>query len=461
MSLIGSLNAAVGGLDGQAAALAAISNNVANSSTNGFKETDTSFDNFVTQVGFGSNISPGSVVAVQNATNSVAGGITTSANPTSLAISGAGFFPVQLPIGTPGSGPITYNPQQFYTQAGDFSPNVNGTLQNSEGYVLDGFPATNAAGTSFNTNALGPIQISQAPSPPVPTSTISLGANLPSTPTPGTTSFTQNVPIVDADGNSQNLVLNYSQVNSQGPISAANPVTAANPIIPNQWDLTITGSTAPAGAPATTGPLLITFGATPTTAGTIQSIAAAPTDPGNTAPATQNPGDSATINVAANFGLGAQPIALNLGQFGSTSGLTQFSGTSFAPAAPPIQNGLAQGDFNGVTIQPSGNVVINFTNGATKTIAQIPLANFNNANGLQAQSGQAFTATADSGPANIVTAGTNGTGTLEVGAVEGSNVDIATEFTQLIVAQQAYSANSKVITTANNMLQSALNLIQQ
>src|SRR6185437_15998753 len=112
-----------------------------------------------------------------------------------------------------------------------------------------------------------------------------------------------------------------------------------------------------------------------------------------------------------------------------------------------------QGSYAGVTIQSTGDVVINYSNGATRTIAQVPLANFANADALQQQSGQAFTATAESGAANTVAPGTGGVGTIVAGAVEGSNVDIATEFTQMIVAQQAYNANSKVITTANSMLQ--------
>jgi flagellar hook protein FlgE len=113
-----------------------------------------------------------------------------------------------------------------------------------------------------------------------------------------------------------------------------------------------------------------------------------------------------------------------------------------------------------VTIQPTGNVTINYDNGTTKTVAQIPLVNFASPDSLQQQSGQAFTATIDSGAANVVSAGTGGTGSIVVGAEEGSNVDIATQFTQMIVAQRAYTANSKVITTANSMMQDALNMIQ-
>jgi flagellar hook protein FlgE len=458
MSVLGALNAAVGGMDAQAVALSAISNNVANSQTVGFKETDTSFLDYVTQASATSE-APGAVVALPEYENSVQGTVTQVSNPTSLAVSGNGFFPVQLPTGTSGAGTATFSPQQYYTQAGDFSLNNAGNLQNSEGYVLDGYPAANAAGTSFNTNVLQPIQISEAPSPPLPTSAVALSANLGATPPAGTTSYTSTAQIYDAGGNEQTLNLNWSQVTATGPVSSTNVVSANNPVLPNQWDLTV--STAGAN-PQTTGPMLVTFNsASGTTAGTIESITAPVGSTAATVSAvpTGTTG-AATINLGLNFGLGTQNVALNLGQFGSTNGITQFAGTSYAQSTAPVQNGLPQGDYSGVTIQSSGNVVINYSNGATQTIAQVPLANFANPDGLQAQSGQTFTATINSGAANITAPGTGAAGTLVAGSVEGSNVDIATQFTQMIVAQQAYTANSKVITTANSMLQVAVNMIQ-
>ena len=456
MSLLGALNAGVGGMDAQAAALTAISNNVANSQTVGFKETDTSFLNYVTQASATAE-APGAVVALPEYMNSVQGTVTQVSDPTSLAVSGNGFFAVQLPTGTSATGATTYSPEQYYTQAGDFSLNAAGNLENSEGYVLDGYPAANAAGTAFNTNALGPIQISQAPSPPVATSTVGLTANLGATPPSGTTSYASTAQIYDAGGNQQNLNLNWTQVTAAGPVSATNVVSATNPVLPNQWDLTVTSGT------TTTGPLLVQFGTTGATAGTITSITDQnPADPANTVPAAgaQVTGAPATVNLALNFGLGTQNVALNLGQFGTTGGITQFSGTTYAQSAAPTQNGLPQGSYAGVTIQSTGNVVINYSNGATQTIAQVPLANFADPDALQAQSGQAYTATIASGAANIGAPGTGAAGTLVAGSVEGSNVDIATQFTQMIVAQQAYTANSKVITTANSMLQDAVNMIQ-
>jgi len=462
MSLIGSLNAAVGGMDAQAAALANISDNVANSQTVGFKETDTAFEDYVT-TSTATFHSPGAVVALPEYTNTVQGTITQVSDPTAIAISGNGFLPVQLPTGA-----TTFNPQQFYTRAGDFTTNVNGYLVNSSGYVLDGWPATNATGTTFNTTTLSPIQISQAPSPPVPTTAITLAANLPSAPPAGTTSYTSTMQINDASGNSQTIDMTWTQATALGPVSATNVVgtPATNTLLPNAWDLTLSspGDQNTATSPTTTGPLLVQFGTTPATAGMITSIAADPNAaagsvPAGTVPANQAYGDAATVNIGLNFGFGQQNVALNLGQFQTANGVTQFAGTNFEVASQS-QNGSAQGNFESVTIQPTGNVVINYDNGSTKTIAQVPLANFASPDSLQQQDGQAFTATIQSGPANIVTAGTEGTSSMVIGAVEGSNVDIATQFTQMIVAQRAYTANSKVITTADSMMQDALNMVQ-
>jgi flagellar hook protein FlgE len=259
--------------------------------------------------------------------------------------------------------------------------------------------------------------------------------------------------VIDAGGNSHNLTMTWTQTLTDGSsVSATNPATTANPVKANQWNLTVASDSG-----ATQGPLLVTFGTNASDAGTIQSITSS--DPSAVAPATQTTGSAATVALNLNLGLGAQPVTLNLGQFGGTSGITQFAGTDYQVTSQ-TQNGLAQGNYSSVSIQASGNVVINYDNGQTATVGKIPLVAFNDPNGLQQQDGQTFTATVDSGQPTVVAAGTSGTGTLTVGAEEGSNVDIATQFTQMIVAQRAYTANTKVISTSNEMLQDTLNMIQ-
>ena len=445
MSLFGALDAAVGGMNAQSTALGSISDNIANSQTVGFKATDTSFDNYVTEASETIH-TPGAVIARPQYTNSNQGTIASVSSPTSLAIAGGGFFSVQSPTGA-----SSFSTQPYYTRTGDFAPNSAGYLVNSAGYALNGWPATNAAGTQFDPNAAAPIKISKAPSPPMPTTVATLGANLPATPPAGTSSYSSSTQIYDAAGNAQKLTTTWSQATAGG-----GPVSATNPAIPNQWDLTVTGGN------TTTGPMLVSFGNNPNDAGTITAIAAPPGSSTATVaaiPATQSTGSTATLNLGLNFGLGTQNVALNLGQFGSPKGVTQFSGSTYSVASQ-TQDGAAQGNYSSVTIKPTGDVVIGYDNGATATVARIPLVNFSNPDALQQQNGQAFTATTDSGNPNIAAAGTAGNGALVVGAVEGSNVDIATQFTRMIVAQQAYTANSKVISTTNQMMQVTMNMIQ-
>ena len=138
--------------------------------------------------------------------------------------------------------------------------------------------------------------------------------------------------------------------------------------------------------------------------------------------------------------------------------MTQFAGSTYSLLGL-TQDGVPPGSFSGVTAQANGDVVVNYNNGQTRTIAQIPVVTFNAPNALQSQNGQAFTATLASGTPLAEAASTNGAGNLVIGSTEGSNVDIATEFSNLIVAQQAYSSNAKVVSTANTMLQATLQMV--
>ena len=121
---------------------------------------------------------------------------------------------------------------------------------------------------------------------------------------------------------------------------------------------------------------------------------------------------------------------------------------------------MPPGAFSGVSMQTNGDVVANYDNGQSRVVAQIPLTEFAAPDALQRQNGQAYTATSLSGDPLAEVAGTSGAGTLVTNALEQSNVDIATEFTKLIVAQQAYSANTKMITTADQLLTATINMKQ-
>jgi flagellar hook protein FlgE len=443
MSLFGAINTAISGLNAQSTAFGNISEDVANSQTVGFKRVDTTFIDYLTSSTATDN-QPGAVAARPQYINNVQGAITQTDNPLGLAIAGQGFFAVSRAIGQAGTSPV-FDPQQAYTRAGDFAMNATGYLVNSSGEYLNGW-TVDPASKAINQNALVPIQISQSTYNPVATSNVTLSANLPATPTSGTATATSplssQITVYDALGTAHTVNLNWTQ-------------TAAN-----AWSVQIgvpdstTGST-DAGA-ADVG-----FGAGSGNAvpsGTIGQVAVSATDPGTVTTGGYVAGQPATLQFTTNFGSGNQTIALNLGQYGGTSGVTQYAGSAYSLLGL-TQDGVPPGSFSGVTLQATGDVVVNYNNGQSRTIARVPLITFNNPNALQAQNGSSFTATLASGTPLAESAGTNGAGNLVTGSVEGSNVDIATEFSHLIVAQQSYSSNAKVVTTGSQMLQTTLQMI--
>jgi flagellar hook protein FlgE len=450
MSIAGAMNTAISGLTAQSVAFSNISNNVANSQTVGYKGTDTSFLDYLTASSQSAGDS-GSVVADSEQSNEVQGTIATSTDPTALAISGQGFFAVNEATGTTSSQSTTtenFTPTQYYTRAGDFQMDNNGYLVNSAGEYLDGWPVNSATGAVDTTN-LAPIQVSQSEYAPVATSEVTLSANLPATPAANATMASQ-IDVYDSQGTSHAVTLNWTQVTGS----------------PDTWDVQIvspddtnpspTNPVTDASGNPVIGTAQVTFG----TDGTIQSIGSPVSDYGTIGNiSTSTTGSPATLDFTTQLISGqTQTITLNLGAYGQASGMTQYAGTQYALSSIN-QNGVAPGSFSGVTIQSSGDVVVNYNNGQSRTIAQVPLVTFNNANGLAAQDGQAYTATQQSGSATTEAEGTNGAGSLTTSAVEQSNVDIATQFSQLIVAQSAYSANTKVITTANQMMQATINII--
>jgi flagellar hook protein FlgE len=443
MSLFGAINTAISGLTAQSSAFGNISEDVANSQTVGFKRVDTSFIDYLT-TSTATNNEPGAVVAQPEYVNNVQGSVTQTDNPLGMAIAGQGFFAVSQPTGETNGVP-TFNPQQFYTRAGDFSMNDSGFLVNSAGQYLNGWAVNSATGVA-DQNALVPIQVSQSTYNPVATSNVTLAANLPATPTAGTGTATaplsSQITVYDSLGTAHTVTLNWSQ-------NAA-----------NDWNVQISVPDSTTGT-TDVGTADVQFGAlsgNTVPEGTIGQVAVSTADPGTMTTGGFVTGQPATLQFTTNFGSGTQSIQLNLGDYGGTAGVTQYAGSAYSLLGL-TQNGVPPGSFSGVTTQANGNVVVNYNNGQTRTIAQVPLVTFNAPNALQSQNGQSFTATPGSGSPLAEAASTNGAGNLVTGSVEGSNVDIATEFSNLIVAQQAYSANAKVVTTANQMLQATLQMI--
>ncbi|MFZ4410005.1 MAG: flagellar hook protein FlgE [Paracraurococcus sp.] len=429
MSLFGSLTAAISGLTAQSKALGDISDNVANSQTIGYKRVDTNFVSYITQSNSQVN-EPGAVIARPDYTNAVQGTIEQAEQPLAMAIGGQGFFSVALAKGTTNGLPV-FDERQFFTRAGDVSLDKDGYLVNGAGYYLQGWPS-DAAGNPDRT-ILNPIRVNQQVFNPVATTRIDLAANLPADAT--TTSVTTQAQVYDTLGRLHTVNLGFTKTAWTLALNVPDDISAA--------------------ARGSVG-LRFGSGASPAVMdGTIGAFTAA--SGSVTLPGTSATGDPATLTFTANFGEGAQTVKLALGQFGKAQGLTQYSGAEFS-VRNNAQDGVPLGAYSGLSIRASGDVAVNYDNGQSRVIARVPLVAFNDPEKLQRLDGQAFMRTPDSGEARVTDAASNGVGKLVTGSIERSNVDIASEFTKLIVAQRAYSANTKVVTATDELLQDTINM---
>jgi flagellar hook protein FlgE len=431
MSLFGSMTTAISGLSAQARALGHVSDNLANSQTVGFKRIDTNFTDLVTQSGPTMH-APGSVLALPDFTNTVQGTVEQTENPLGLAIGGQGFFSVAQARGT-ANGLPTFDDRQFFTRAGDFNMDRDGYLVNGSNHFLQGWPVDPLTGPDRTT--LEPIRVAQEVFNPIATTTVEISANLPALAPPAiptdARSFSTQVQVYDQLGTRHALTLTFAQTPG-----AAGPPPTPGPA--NSWQMSVT--------PPPTGGAVdipVVFGAN----GTIASF-------DGTAGAANTPVETV---LAMDFGQGPQSIALNMGRFGVAQGVTQYAGTEFS-LRNLSQNGVPPGSYAGIGLRENGDVMVNYDNGQSRVIARVPLVAFSDPDKLQRIDGQAFMRTVQSGEARVTDVSSNGVGKLVVGALEKSNVDIAAEFTKLIVAQRAYSANTRVVSTTDEMLQETINM---
>jgi flagellar hook protein FlgE len=226
------MNTAISGLSAQSSAFGNISDNVANSQTVGYKRVDTAFIDYLTTSTASVNI-PGAVVARPDYVNNVEGTITQTDNTLGLAVTGQGFFAVSKQAGTVNSLPA-FETQQEYTRAGDFQMDKNGYLVNSAGLFLNGWQVDLATGV-VNQNTLTPIRVSQTVFNPIATGNVSISANLPATPAPGTATtgnpIQSDIDVYDAMGTAHTVTL-------KSQLLAAN-AAAVPPIGANTWQVDI------------------------------------------------------------------------------------------------------------------------------------------------------------------------------------------------------------------------------
>ncbi|MCG5240887.1 flagellar hook protein FlgE [Azospirillum doebereinerae] len=428
MSITSAMYSAMSGLTAQSKALASISSNIANSSTTGFKGTVTSFTSYINKT---STIDEqvGGVIASNSRSISRQGEIQSSATSTNMAVNGEGFFVVS---GKSANGEVAF------TRNGSFSADASGYLKNDEGNYLYGWKLTDsgtvAASNKTSTDSLEAINLTSIKGTPKATSTLGLEANLPSDAETGD-SFTSDVELFDALGNSHSVTLTWEKTAD------------------NTWSLNASNPTKSSDATATTGtiagfPLSISFNSD-----------------GSLASATQDDGSGTMVSVdpaKVSFSVGGwttgatdSTVSLDLGTAAGTDGLTQYASGDDTPSIgdwTSTQNGYAPGTLTGTTIDTSGVVRATFDNGETRAIYQIPIATFANANGLDSDTGSTFTQTNESGQYQLRTAGDGKAGEIAAGSLESSTVELTDEFSRMITAQQAYSAASKVVTTAQDML---------
>jgi flagellar hook protein FlgE len=417
------------GLTAEATALSAIANNLANQNTTGYKDTRVLFSDLFYQnlgtTGAGAPIQLGAGASVGSMPGTFTqGSVTATGVPTDVAIQGGGFFVVQ-------KGGVT-----SYTRAGDFSVDKNNFLVTSEGEQVFGFPSVN--GVVNSGGGIGPLQLGAGTiSPPTVSSAVSITTNLNAGAAVGDT-YSTPVTIYDSLGAGHILTFTFTKNAT------------------NTWDYTLSippGDLSPIKGVAQTGILATsTGGGTPLTFdgnGTLTG----PVD-----------GKGNLINITAipitAFADGASDMKFDWDLLsGKTPIISQVAASSSTSSTQ--QDGSSSGTLTNFSIGSDGTVTGSFTNGKTASLGQLALASFADEQGLQRSGSTDFTETLASGQAVVGAAGTGGRGTLAGGSLELSNVDIATEFANLIVAQRAFEANAKAVTTFDQITQDTINLKPQ
>lgn len=396
--------------------LQTVSNNLANLDTVGYKDQSTSFSDIFAQStalnGVGDPLQTGlGVKASQTVSNFTEGSQNSTGIASNMALTGNGFFITQDQQGA-----------TDYTRAGDFTVNQQGQLTAPNGNLVMGYPAV--AGVVDTTSSLQPLQINKnAVIPATATTTFNLSLNLTAAAgTSGTApSFSDTTPVFDSLGNTQNLTINYTNTG------------------PNTWNYSVSVPGSATGAPAPTQ----------VAQGTMSF---------NESGQLINPTGNIPITISG-LADGAAPLNLkwNLDDASGNPTITQTNAASGASGS--TQNGFASGTLSGYTVNANGIVEGSFSNGQTSALGQVALANFANTQGLSQAGGNMFQATYAAGTPVIGTAGAGGLGTITGGSVEASNVDVATEFGKMIVAQQAYQANAKTVTTMDQLVQTTMQML--
>ena len=413
------------GLTASSTALSTVANNLANLNTIGYKDqqvqfSDLFYDNLGTD-GAGDPIQQGAGASVRSVeSNFTEGDVTSTGVSTDLAINANGFFVVQE------------NGVQTFTRAGDFEVGTDNLLETTAGQQVLGYQATN--GVVSTSSGLAPLALGAGTISPASTTTnVQITSNLSAVDAVGN-SYSTNVTVYDSLGAHHNITFTFTKTDTNtwsysasipaGDLTAATGTTLSNPVVLASGSLTFDGN------------------------GSLTSPASAN---GSIAISTASVG---TMTDGAN----SLSFDWNLYDKNNNGVLTQ---TAAPDSTSSIQqDGSGSGTLDKFSIGSDGTITGSFSNGKTEVLGQIALASFADEQGLSHVGNNDYEPTLASGQATIGAPGTGGLGTISGGAVEESNVDIATEFANLIVAQRSYEANARVVTTFDQVTQDTINIKQ-
>jgi len=453
------LAAGVSGLQAFTEGVGVIADNITNVNTIGYKETRSRFSTLVTETSSRSSYSPGGVRAFAESLVSKQGLLQPSSSSTDLAIDGSGFFTART-----GDNATDNSGELVYTRAGAFTEDSQGYYKNTAGLYLMGWRLDSAGNPPANLQSpsvLQPINISQLNGISEATSTVAMRANL-----QASTAVYAGTPAYAATGGqlASGAITPDFQTNIQIFDSLGREHTvlvSALKTAPNEWsyeyhfsDPSVLDTTAqPNGLIAqgvmnfnTDGSIdieTINDAATTTLFSVNAGTRTAVTLPaGNLAFAYSTAGDALVSPGSINIDFGTDGLGDGWTQSESDSALITKS-----------VDGAKFDNVNGILIDENGVVSATFENGLSKEIYKIPVAVFDNPNGLQRRQGNAYGVSDLSGEVTYQQAGKSGAGKVATNTLEGSTVDLASEFAELIKVQRAFSASTRIITTSDQILE--------
>ncbi len=440
MGVYDAMTNAVGGLQAQSYALQNISGNIANSGTTGYKAVDTAFQDLLVTSGFtAATQTSGSVLARSVTTVTSQGNVVGTSIATNMAISGDGYFQVQAKAGE-SDGKTVLTGSDVYTRQGDFTMSKEGYLTNSAGYYLTGIPVDPATG-NVTGSISQPILIDTGLIPAKQSTSITYSGNLPSGSSVKTiqssdlinsSGYPTSIAAADNDtflseSLSGGSVTCYDEQGNELNVQLRWAKTAAN-----TWNAYYQSNSSATGTATQWSSLGTTFSFNSTGA--------------LTSPTTSN------VTIA---NLSVNGTSLGAINFSYGDNLTQYNSGTTVTQNDVTQNGYASGKFVSAAISADGVVTATYSNSKKIDLFKVGVYEFNGDAELLSLSGNAYSATKASGNAIL-----SSSGTVIGSSLESSNVDITDQFSKMIVTQQAYSANSKVISTANTMMQSILDIVR-